>query len=177
MQGITAFAQDHLEPADNIFSILNYELIYYSKVREKLFSGLSDLPETRFLLMPSFSGEKILDIEKSEKDGTYQLILQECESSIWYAEKKDAIKVIKTNKKITKASAQLVHTLYLKATSLGYPKENLLGNDGTNYYFMARDFGLKSGTVWSPSKNSNIAELVSISNDIMELEKKCSRAN
>ena len=61
--GTKIFAQsDHLEPANSVFTILDYEFEYYSQVRNILFKDLDDNPEFRFLVMPSFSPENVLNI-------------------------------------------------------------------------------------------------------------------
>ncbi|HKJ80494.1 MAG TPA: hypothetical protein VJ954_00610, partial [Ignavibacteriaceae bacterium] len=52
---------NNLEPVDGIFNALNFKFEYYSKVRIILFKNLSDLPEIRFLVIPSFSPESVLD--------------------------------------------------------------------------------------------------------------------
>ena len=51
---------DHLEPVVGIFNIDDILFKYYSKVRKVLFDGLSDRPEIRYQVMPSFTLHGIL---------------------------------------------------------------------------------------------------------------------
>src|SRR4051812_15050608 len=59
-------AQDQPEPVNGIFSVYDYQFDYYSSVRKILLNKLSDNPEARVLMLPSFSPEIVLDIEKNE---------------------------------------------------------------------------------------------------------------
>ena len=43
--------------------------------------------------------------------------------------------------------------------------------DGENYYFTVNEFGIKSGTVWSPSKGTKMEKLADIGNKLIELAK------
>ena len=61
---------DHLEPVTGLFNDYNFQFEYYSAVRNILFKGLSDNPEIRFIVLPSFGSEDVLDIE-NENDKYY----------------------------------------------------------------------------------------------------------
>lgn len=65
---------DHLIPDSGIYGIFDYQFDYYSNVRKVLFKELSDKPEIRLLVMPSFTPENVLDIQKNNKDGNYYLV-------------------------------------------------------------------------------------------------------
>ncbi len=53
---------DHLEPTIGIFDCTNSSLEYYGKVKKILFKGLNYNPTIRFLVLPSFSPESVLEI-------------------------------------------------------------------------------------------------------------------
>ena len=62
---------DHLVPVEGMFDIYDYRFDYYSKIRTILFNGLSDSPEIRFLVKPSFTPESMLSIEIDRETGKY----------------------------------------------------------------------------------------------------------
>ena len=64
----TAQNDDHLKPVGGIYDIYDFEFEYYSKVRKVLFNGLTDSPEIRFQVIPSFIPESVLDIEFDRKN-------------------------------------------------------------------------------------------------------------
>jgi len=74
---------DHLEPVRGIFDVYDFQLEYYPRVRKVLFSGLSNKPEIRFLVMPSFTPEYVLDIEFDRKNNKYYMVYHICEQMIW----------------------------------------------------------------------------------------------
>ncbi len=88
-------SEDHLEPVGSIYDIYDFQFAYYSKVRKVLFEGLTNFPEIRFQVMPSFTPENVLDIEYDTENGKYYLVYHICEKMIWYNEKWDEIKVDK----------------------------------------------------------------------------------
>ncbi|WP_375561893.1 hypothetical protein ACE193_04920 [Bernardetia sp. OM2101] len=63
-QGIKkALGNDHLEPVESIFYMLEWQEKYYLKLKEILFEGLSDSPLLRFQIFPSWGTESMLQIE------------------------------------------------------------------------------------------------------------------
>ncbi len=91
--GMKIYGQsDHLEPTNSIFTILNYEFEYYSQVRNILFKDLDDNPEFRYLVMPSFSPENVLNIGLNHYTKKYFITYHIGNTSIWYSEDKDKIK-------------------------------------------------------------------------------------
>lgn len=165
-------AQDHLEPIRGVFDIYDYQFEYYLKVREILFEGLSDDPETRYLVMPSFTGENVLDISKDNTD-KYSIEYHVAEPSIWHSiqdkKKKVKVKVEKIKKEISTEDAQLITLLFKKAVAnVKYPDKKIYGFDGVNYYFTAQN---QSGQIWSPQSGSKMAKLVEIGNRIITFAK------
>jgi len=169
----TVIAQsDHLEPTLGIFNIYDYQFEYYSNVRKILFDGLTDTPEIRFLKMPSFTPENVLDIEYDRTSNNYYLIFHICEKMIWDNDKWKKTKVIKVRKIITKKSVDLIKELFEKAImQVQYPKEVTRGLDGENYYFSIYKNGIKSGKIWSPDQGTRMHRLVEIGNMLIELSK------
>jgi hypothetical protein len=164
-------AQDHLEPVEGVFNLYDFQIEYYPKVRKILFDGLSDNPEIRYLIMPSFSGEKVLDINKEFASGKYFINFHVAEPSVWNSIQSDnkEVKVKKIKKEISAKDIELIKTLFKKAIlTVKYPDKETNGFDGTNYYFASSN---KSGTIWSPKSGSKMSKLVEIGNGIAEFSK------
>jgi len=181
--GITiaqSISDDYLKPVGGIYDIYNFQFEYYSKVRKVLFSGLSDKPEIRFQIMPSFTPENVLDIEFDKDKVKYYIIYQICTQMIWNNEKWEKIKVSRFKTEIDEKSVKLLKSLFSKAIAqVRFPPEVKEGErstirfDGTDYYFTVneRGYGLKSGIVWSPDKGTKMAKLVDIGCELIELAK------
>lgn len=162
---------DHLTPDTGIMGIYDFQFEYYSKVRTVLFEDLPDSPVIRFLRMPSFTPENVLDIQKNNKGGNHYLIYRVCENMVWENKNWKRIKVKEYRVEIDNKSVGLIQSLFLKAImQTKYCEENMLGLDGVDYYFYAWDFGLKSGTIWSPS-TPNMNKLIEIAERLTELAK------
>ncbi len=161
---------DHLEPANSIFNIMDYQFEYYSQVRNILFKDLDDNPEFRFLVMPSFSPEKVLNIGLNHETKKYFISYHIGNKSIWYSENKEKIKVIKRKKEISQESVELIKELYKIAISkTKYIEKDYFGFDGVTYYFSINDHGQKTGITWSPTEGTIMAELVLIGNEIIKM--------
>ena len=169
----------HLEPVRGTFEVADESLEYYSIVRKLLFYGLSYNPEIRFLEMPSFSPESVLDIEFDRNKKEYYLIYHISEKNIWYASKRDSVKVVKFKTEIDEESVGLLKTLFLIATSqVRYPQpqvikvdgsyEVVIVTDGTSYYFTTNQ---RTGMTHSPGKGSKMQKLVDIGYKLVELAK------
>ena len=164
--------ENHLEPVGGIYEIYDFQFEYYSKVRKVLFKGLTDSPEIRFQVMPSFTPENVLDIEYDAKNKKYYIIYHICEKMIWYNKDWENVKVNKFKSEIDKDFVELIKKLFGKAISKTRFSENdLLGFDGVQYYFSFRNSVTKSGTIWSPKKETNIGKLVEIGLELIELAK------
>lgn len=163
---------DNLEPVNDIFNIYDYQFEYYSRVRKILFERLGDQPEIRFLTMPSFTPENVLDIEYNREKDKYFLVYHICEEMIWYNKKWDRIKVTEYRKEINKESADLIKTLFKTAILKSkFNEERFLGLDGVNYYFSYYEWGSKSGSIWSPNSGTKMGRLVNIGNELIQLTK------
>jgi|TARA_R110002049_G_C8931795_1_gene544226 hypothetical protein len=168
---------DNLEPVESIFDDYDFLFEYYSIVRKTLMNEMSDYPEVRFLIIPSFTVEEVIAIEKEEKEDEtekYFIVHHKMEKSIWYTEKnKEKIKVKKKKVEISVTDALLFKELFKKAiNNRKYPEKEKMGLDGTNYYFSVADRVLKTGTIWSPRKGSKMYELKEIGYSIIKLANK-----
>jgi hypothetical protein len=172
---------DHLEPVKGIFDIYDFQFEYYSQIRKVLFNGLSDKPEIRFLTIPSFTPENVLQIDYDKDKNTYYCVFHICDTIIWYSKNRENVTVKKYRKAIEKQSVELIKSLYDLAISQTkfYEIEKdvngneliTMGTDGENYYLSVNRYGQKSGTVWTPCKNTRMAELIAISCELIEKTK------
>ena len=166
--------EDHLIPSSSIFDVYNYQFEYYSKIRKILFNGLTDSPEIRFFTKPSFTPENVLDIYFDNKTKKYYLIFHICKKRIWYNKQWKKIKVKEYKSEIDKASVELIKSLFdiaISQTLFIKPENEMLGTDGTDYYFSINNSGLKTGTIWSPPEDSKLGKLINISNQLIKLAK------
>ena len=163
---------DNLKPVNGIFSEPNFEFDYYSLVRKILFQGFSNNSEVRFVIIPSFSPESALDIEKGSNNSKYYLIYHKANQNIWYNSGKKKINVDSIKAEIDFNSFWLVKTLFLTAINkVKYESDSLrsIGFDGTDYYFSVNDMGQKEGVIWSPPGGSNMNRLVEIGTHLIQL--------
>lgn len=168
----TSAQSNNLEPVESIFDEFNYQFEYYSLVRKVLMNGMSNYPEVRFLIIPSFSVEEVVSIEKSNEG--YFIVHHKMKESIWYTEtNKEKIEVEKKRVGILKSDVELYRELFLAAINKRkYPKKEFWGTDGINYYFTVNDKRLKTGTVWSPKSGSKMDRLNEIGNSLISLANK-----
>jgi hypothetical protein len=163
---------DHLDPVAGIFDIYDFQFEYYSKVRKILFEKLTDRPEIRFLIMPSFSPENVLDIEYDRKNDRYFIVYHICEKMIWDNKNWEKTKVFEYRKDINKESVDLIKTLFkISIAQTRYNYSGIMGLDGETYYFSYFEMGLKSGTTWSPSNGTKMDRLVKIGLKLIDLVK------
>ncbi|MGO3155611.1 MAG: hypothetical protein ACTIK4_11520 [Mesonia sp.] len=170
-------AQNNLEPVESIFDEYDFRFEYYAFVRKMLMSGMSDTPELRFLIIPSFEVEEVVAIE--ERNEKYFIVHHKMKESIWYTEKnREKIEVEKKEIEISKIDLELYHELFkIVVKNRQYPDEQTLGFDGTNYYFSVADERLKTGTIWSPSEKSKIGRLTKIGNSLINLVQTTKKEN
>lgn len=171
------FGQEHLEPVNGFYDAFDFQFEYHSKIRNILFKGLAEGPIIRFVVIPSFTKEQVLDIERDEMK--YYLIVHEVDKPIWGNYELDKIKVNEYRKELDSASVEIIHKLFhnaLKQTR--YPDRNTQGTDGANYYFSTLgDFQILSGTIWSPKNGTKLDKLVDISYDLIFFTKRENQAS
>jgi hypothetical protein len=180
LSGFNLFGQDdHLLPGNNIFGVYEFEFGYYSEVRKVLYNNLSDDTEIRFFVLPSIGSERILMIEHDKKTEKYYLVYRIAHESIWriYYDTKAGKKIPKISVdtwrvEIDKENVELIKSLFIAAVKeTKYPKEEIPGVDGANFYFQVNTgwFGQKEGNIWSPEEGTLMNDLVTIGFSLMEI--------
>ena len=167
---IGQFAEKRLRPVRGVFDIYDYQLDYYYKVRKILLTGSNEKPIIRFLVLPSFTPENVLEIKIDSDNNSAYLVYRICEEMIWYCKKNwEYIKTIEFKSEIDLYSVALIKNLFDMAISqVNYSDVCGLGIDGTSYYFSIYDVGWKTGTVWSPH-TGKMKKLVGIGKKLIEL--------
>lgn len=156
---------DHLIPDKSIWSLFDYQFVYYSNIRNVLMKDLSNDPKIRLVSLPSFSPESVLQIDKST------LIYRIPNQMIWSNNNQANIEVKEYRVEIDSRSVALIKSLFLKAIrQTRYPETKIWGLDGIYYYFLAWGNGLESGKTWSPN-TPNMQKLVEIGEKLIELAK------
>ena len=166
----TMAQSDHLEPTSGIFDSSDSHLAYYSKVKKILFQGLNYGPTIRFLIIPSFSPESVLEIAFDRTTKKQFLVYQVCDKNIWYNKNQDSTKVTRVRKEISGESVELINKLFETAIEgVEFKKEPFLGCDGETYFFSVNKFGLQTGMTWSPDKGTKMRRLVDIGLKLIKL--------
>jgi len=173
------YSEEHLVPVCGFFDVYDGRFAYYSKIRQVLFAGLSDNPEIRFQIIPSFSPECVLDIEFVRNSNKYFMNYHQCEPMLWRnLEKPEKVKVKKYRKEIKKESVDLIKSLFdVSITQVRYweiPKgdvEFTVMADGIGYFFTLGWHGFRSGYTRSPSEGTKMKKLVDIGYELIELAK------
>ncbi|NDV17748.1 hypothetical protein GO009_17170 [Muricauda sp. TY007] len=76
----------------------------------------------------------------------------------------------KKSVEISKSDMELYRQLFsIAINNRKYPEKEMMGFDGINYYFTVADKGLKTGTVWTPKKDSKMDRLKSIGYSLISL--------
>lgn len=190
----TAKAQhhDHLAPVDGFFNLSNRGFEYHSRVRRILFDGLSDRPEARFQIMPSYTPESVLDIQFDRDNDRHYIVYHIAERNIWF----NALEEISINKfrtEIDKESVDLIQALFRVALAqVRFPPapvpEPFVMEDGSieefvsitewtggiRYFFTTQQFGtrqMQTGYVWSHNRGYKMRRLVNIGYQLIELAK------
>ncbi|MCV9386188.1 hypothetical protein [Reichenbachiella ulvae] len=158
----TAIESDHLEPVDSYFDYFKYEIDYKNKIRSFLLDTLNKRPLARLLVLPSFTSEYVINLENIE--GTYVVTKVSVDRSIWYAENPDDIKIIISERSISKTLADKIDNLFETALDqTKYKNNGMMGTDGTTYYFTSiGNSGRRTATKWSPRKGTKINQLIGI---------------
>jgi len=159
--------QDHLEPERGDLVTYKFLLDYHSRIRSILLDTLSERPIIRMVVLPSFSSEYVISIDMIDND--YLITKIELDSNIWYSKHPEQIKKSITTKIIKPELADSLSSLYVLALSkTRYPDKPILISDGTRYHFAARGpYGIQTATKHSPRTGTRIAELVHLTEKLM----------
>jgi hypothetical protein len=161
---------DHLEPPSGVFDGTDVQFEYYAKIRKVLFQGLNSRPVIRFLVIPSFTAESVLDIEFDRTTQKLILVYLVCDKNLWYNKNGEQVNVIRKSKEISNESVELIKSLFEVAIQgVQYPAEPIIGCDGEKYLFSINKFGFKSGMTWSPNKDTKMRRLVDIGMELTKL--------
>jgi hypothetical protein len=176
------YGQDHLEPSDGVFGELEIMSNYYDQVKEILFKDLSYRPMAQLVIIPSFSKEVVWQIYQPQDSDKYYSIFRTGTANIWYNQyevKPKKIEAITKEVEISKETAELINDLFTAAVyTVKYASEDgTIGLDGTTYYFSVFYYGMKSGTTWSPSKDSKMGQLVEICQELINSTEKEEKPN
>jgi hypothetical protein len=157
---------DRLLPVRDYFNNFEHERDYYPHVFNYLIDGLSLTPTARVVILPSFSEEHVISIEKLDHEKDFSLIYKKCKESIWYSKNRTKI-LTETHKiPIDSSFAILMGKVFTKATiEVRYPTEPQWGLDGTTYIMSTYvpEYGIQTGETWSPKEGTRMGQLVDIS--------------
>lgn len=167
---VVSYGQDdHLEPAKDLTKYQGQLKEYYDGIFNLLLDGLSEKPLARYLVLPSFSAEYILSVEKDSSEN-FKIVVHCCSENFWYSKDKFNVNVKKYNKLIDKNFALSIKKLFDKVTGqIKQPGDLRIGADGTTYYFSTTSDTeqLVTGEKWSPIKGSKMDKLVQVCEDLI----------
>ncbi|WP_125042982.1 energy transducer TonB [Bacteroides faecalis] len=151
---------DYLEPVKPLDTYPGELGEYYRNVFSLLNTGFQQQPYARFTVIPSFSPEYAMSVEK--KNGRYCLISNTLSRTYWQAEK-GTVKVEKKSVFISQSLYLSLGIIFRLVTSQIQDLDgSTAGLDGIVYYFTSVDNkgNVLSGRKWSPEKGSLMERLV-----------------
>jgi len=156
---------DHLEPQQNFLNYQGELKEYYDNVFAKLLNGLSKKPLARYLVLPSFSSEYVLCLEKDVTDEKHYLKLRYLTTNYWYAKSKRQVRTNTNRREISDLLAYSFRNLLEAATNgIKEPEQETQGLDGETYLFSyyKEGKGLITGGKWSPDKGTEMEQLINL---------------
>lgn len=169
----TQSRSDHLEPTKSIFDLYDFQLEYYSLIRNQVYDERADNAVVRLLILPSFGPELLMFIDKTDDNQNFSLNIYRPEKSIWYDRYSNdqidkPVVILKSTRALEKSSANLIIQLFNTALNqVKKPEKEIYGLDGTTYHFYSRQAYSKSGQTWSPKNDSKMKELVDICYELL----------
>ena len=153
---------DNLQPEKGVFSGYTFLDQYYSAVKKVLFDSLSLQTDLRIVVMPSFSPEYLISLDKQESKTylTYRIAKQQ----IWQIPNpNDKVKFNKYRIEFDSSITKKIHELFVLAISKSKFDSLTDGLDGTTYIFTTYEngYGLIGGKTWSP-RTEKLSGLVAI---------------
>jgi hypothetical protein len=187
--GLTASAQDHLEPEKGMLNQSRIGWDYGQRLREVLMKDASRYHLARMVCLPAFEAEWVVTVVREDPkdfDGphTYYVECVVAERKLFPPKESQGVMAKKARAPIDGATAESLNQVWrrmLRRTR--YPKFTGVGADGVDYHF-SRFLplidcgqpdplgGWEQGTVWSPDDGSPCGELVAIG----ERLKSCAQA-
>lgn len=177
--GVTASAQDHLEPEEGMLNLSKMEWDYGQRLREVLLKDAADYHLARMVCLPSFQPEWVVTVVREDPkdfDGphTYYVECVVAERKLFPPKKSQGVKARKARAPIDGETAESLNQVWRRMLRTPrYPKEPGLGADGVDYHFSrfvpmvdcGRPdplAGWEQGKIWSPDEESPCGELVII---------------
>ena len=169
-------AEDHLLPSEGYFTSYAHQRDYYPRVRDVLCAGLTDSPVAQVVVLPSFTPEYVLSLEK--RAATYYLTYRVCETSVWASlqeKRRASVSVRTTTVELSQSAASAVINAFTQAiyqTHYPAPSEtHRLESDGTTYHFslFQRGVGLQGGQTWSPREGTQMSDLVDLTTTLKKV--------
>lgn len=148
--------KDHLNPAQNLFTVPDIAGVYYLQVKKILLKDSPLYSVARMIVLPSFEPEWMISINKTS-GGAFELEYVVVNQQIYANRQPDKIRVIKKSVAIPKDISTKIQAIWERAL-LGtqYDESMSFGFDGTAYifssYIQGKNFYV--GEKWTPAENT-----------------------
>lgn len=153
---------DYLEPVRSFDTYTGELGEYYRNVFALLDTGLKEQPYARYIVLPSFSPEYALSVER--KEGRCCLVANTLSHNYWYSAK-EGVKVLKKSVYITRSLYKTLGEIFQLVTKQVQDMDgNASGLDGVFYIFSSTDAKGKvmMGEKWSPEEGTLMGKLVQV---------------
>jgi hypothetical protein len=177
--GLSARAQDHLEPEQGTLNQREFLRNYDQRLREVLLKDPGDWHVARMVCLPSFQPEWVVTVvrEKTPDDDaprTYHVEYVVADRKLFPPKDSEGVGAKTSRAPIDRETAEAVNRIWRRMLRMTrYPDEPGLGADGTDYHFsrflpLVNDGrpdppgGWEQGTIWSPDEDSPCGRLVAI---------------
>lgn len=177
--GVSASAQDHLEPEEGILNQPAWRWDYAERLREVLLKDAAFYHLARMVCLPSFEPEWVVTVVREDgKDfdapHSYYVEYVGAETILFHAKNARRLTVKKSRASLDRETAESVNKTWRRMLrTTRYPEQPRLGADGESYHFSrfvplidrGRPDplgGREQGTIWSPDGGSLCEELVAI---------------
>ena len=177
--GLTASAQEHLEPEEGMLNQPEWECDYGHRLREVLLKDAASEHLARMVCLPAFQPEWVVTVVREEPkdlDGphTYYVECVVAERKLFPPKKSQGVMAKKARAPLDGKTAESLNQVWRRMLRTPrYPKEPGLGADGVDYHF-SRFLplidcgrpdplgGWEEGAIWSPDEESSCGQLVAI---------------
>jgi hypothetical protein len=168
--------EDHLIPEEGLFSTASFTDKYFISVKNCLFPGLNFDTQARLIVLPSFSNEYVLSVDK--KGNKSYLTYRVADEQIWQSKNRNVRYKELEIPVDDELASDLQNLLSLAISKTKYSNNSVSGCDGTDYYFSTFILGegVKCGKAWSPN-TERISELVVIFDWLRECALKTENIN
>lgn len=183
--GLSASAQDHLEPEEGILNQRESQLEYAKRLREVLLKDAAGYHLARMVCLPAFEAEWIVTVVREngqdlDAPHSYYVEYVGAGKKLSPPTESQGIGVKKSRATLDPETAESLNKTWrrmLRRTR--YPSEPRLGADGVSYHFSRfvplvdrgqpeALAGWEQGTIWTPDGESVCGELVGIGERLKE---------